>query len=76
MGQVTIYLDDEAEARMRASAKAEGVPASRWVSRLIREKTDDQWPEEVKRLAGAWSDFPEADELREGSGEDVERESL
>ena len=76
MGQVTIYLDDEAEARLRAFAKAEGVPASRWVARLIKERTDDQWPEDVRRLAGAWSDFPEAEELRSGQGEDTERESL
>jgi hypothetical protein len=74
MGQVTIYLDDDAEAQLRKAAKASGVPVSRWVARLIREKTANEWPEEVKALAGAWSDFPSGDDLRNQQGEDLPRE--
>ena len=76
MGQVTIYLDDDSEARLKASAKARGIPVSRWVAELVREKTDTEWPEEVRKLAGAWADFPEVEELRSGQGKDVERESF
>jgi predicted DNA-binding protein len=39
MGQVTIYLDDETEARLKASAKRKGVPVSRWIAELVREAT-------------------------------------
>jgi len=39
MGQVTIYLDDENEKRLKAAAKAAGVPVSRWVASLVEEKT-------------------------------------
>ncbi len=58
MGQITIDLDDETEARLKASAKSKGLPVSRWVAELVRERTATGWPEEVHQLAGAWPDFP------------------
>ena len=74
MGQVTIYLDDETETRMKEAAKASGVAVSRWVSELVREKTATEWPEAVRQLAGAWPDFPDAETLRRTQGQDVARE--
>jgi hypothetical protein len=74
VAQVTIYLDDETEARMKRAADEAGVSRSRWVAEVIREKTATEWPESVRRLAGAWEDFPEVEELRAGLGEDVPRE--
>ncbi|SDX62616.1 CopG family transcriptional regulator [Thiocapsa roseopersicina] len=64
MGQVTIYLDDEAETRVQEAAEVNGVAVSRWVAELIRERTAAEWPESVRQLAGAWSDFPDAETLR------------
>jgi len=37
VAQVTLYLDPETEARMRAAAKSAGMSQSRWVADLIRE---------------------------------------
>ena len=74
MGQVTIYLDDETETRMKEAAKASGVAVSRWVSELVREKTATEWPEAVRQLAGAWPDFLDAETLRSAQGQDVARE--
>jgi len=74
MGQVTLYLDTKTESKMKIAAKAAGVSQSRWVAELIREKTAAEWPESVVRLAGAWPDFPTAEELRAGLGEDARRE--
>lgn len=76
MGQLTLYLDAETENKVKTAAKAAGVSQSRWVAELIREKTATRWPESIARLAGAWADFPTAEELRSGLGEDVPRESL
>jgi hypothetical protein len=76
MGQVTLYLDPETETRMKTAAKAAGVSQSRWVAELIRQKTVTEWPESVVRLAGAWADFPTAEEIRAGLGNDVPREPL
>lgn len=76
MGQLTLYLDDETEAKMKAAAKAAGVSQSRWVAQVIREKTAAAWPESVTRLAGAWADLPTAEELRRGMPADARREPL
>lgn len=77
MAQVTIYLDLEAEARMRQAAEEAGLSRSRWIAELIREKTASRWPESFRRLIGTWGDdFPEVEEIRQGLGKDVERERL
>ena len=73
MGQVTLYLDTETETRMKEASKAAGISLSRWVADLIRERTATQWPDSVVRLAGAWPDFPTAEEIRAGLGEDLPR---
>ena len=77
MAQVTIYMDDETAARMRASAKAAGVSMSAWLARIVRERTRTSWPQEIAELAGTWADdFPSAEELRAAQAVDVPRESL
>ena len=77
LSQITLYLDDETAARMKAAAEAEGLSQSKWVVRLIRQRTVSQWPASVASLAGAWDDLPDLTSIREsGSGSDVGRETL
>jgi hypothetical protein len=76
MAQVTLYLDEETVERVRRAARASGLSQSRWLAELVREKTSRQWPDAVRELAGAWGDFPEADELRRPAGRDARRERL
>ena len=76
MGQVTIYLDDEVEQKMRAEAKALHLSQSKWIAQLIRERLTDRWPEGVAGLVGAWKEFPEAEEIRKGLPADAAREAL
>jgi hypothetical protein len=76
MSQITLYLDVETETRLKSAAKAAGVSQSRWVADLIREKTATDWPASVARLAGAWTDFPTAEEIRAGLGKDTPRGDL
>ena len=76
MGQVTIYLNDENEKRLKAAAKAAGVPVSRWVASLVQEKAYTVWPESVRALAGTWRDFPGLETIRETKGKDSAREAL
>lgn len=76
MGQITIYLDDEHEQRLRLAAAEAGQPVSRWVARLIEERTEQQWPQAVRELAGIWTDFPSTEELRAGQPDDAEREAM
>jgi len=76
MGQVTLYVDAETEQRMKTAAKAAGLSTSKWVTQLIVEKINNEWPEDVKNLAGAWPDFPNAEQLRSGEISDTPRETL
>ena len=76
MGQVTIYIDEETEKKMVASARAGQVSKSKWITDLIREKVAGEWPPSVRALAGTWEDFPTAEELRSKAGKDVRREKL
>jgi hypothetical protein len=56
--QVTLYVDEDTDAKARAAARAAGVSYSRWVADLIRSRTRDEWPDSIKRLAGIAPDFP------------------
>ena len=76
MGQITIYIDSETEKRLSSVIKNGGVSKSRWIADLIKEKVATSWPENIVTLAGAWSDLPTSDEIRQGLGEDVKREPL
>lgn len=76
MGQVTIYLDSEVEAKMREVVKSMHLSTSKWVANLIEEKIKNEWPQSVVELAGAWKDFPTIDEIRQTEGVDIEREAF
>jgi hypothetical protein len=77
MGQVTIYLDNETENRMKHAARTNQISVSKWVADLIKEKISTQWPQDVANLAGSWKeDFPSLSEIRSIQGEDAEREVL
>ncbi len=76
MGQITIYLDDDIINTVQKQAVSEKISKSQWIARLIKERTRTEWPESIKAMAGSWQDFPEAEEIRAGMGQDVEREPL
>ena len=75
MGRVTIYLDDDVEAKVGTAAKAMNTSLRQWITNAIKENTANFWPESVKELAGAWSNFPEPEEIRSGIGEDAPRQT-
>ena len=76
MVQVTIYLDKETEEKMRAYTKSKAISQSQWIASLIRERLRTEWPEQVIALAGAWKDFPLAEDIRAGVEKDAEREQI
>lgn len=76
MAQVTLYMDAETIARMRAAADAAGLSMSAWLAQLVRERTRTEWPREVAALTGAWRELPTAEELRVGQPSDTAREAL
>ena len=76
MANITIYLPDEVEKRVRAAAATEGAPVSRWIAKRLAELVESAWPAEFLKLAGAFPDFPEEADLRAGYGSDAAREPL
>ena len=77
MGQVTIYLDDEIENKLKKAAKAGKKSVSKWVAAVIQEKVSNEWPQNIAELAGSWKDdFPSLDEIRSTQGVDAGREEF
>lgn len=74
MAQITLYIDDETQARLREAASRSQVSQSQFVADLIRRATMSTWPDEVLALAGSIPDFPEAAALRAGLASDTARE--
>jgi hypothetical protein len=74
MAQITLYLDDETDAKARSAAAAAGVSYSRWVSDLVRAQMLDEWSATVRVLAGEIPDFPGVAELRGNQAADFFRE--
>jgi predicted transcriptional regulator len=76
MAKITIYLPDEVEARVRKAARKEHTSVRRWIASQVIEKVNAAWPVEVLEAFGAIPDFPDAEELRRGYGEDARREPI
>jgi hypothetical protein len=76
MAQITIYLDDDTCALVKAAVKEAGVSQSQWVAEAVRRRVRGEWPASVVALAGAWPDFPTAEEIRKRQAADVRRERL
>jgi hypothetical protein len=73
MAQITLYIDDATQARLREAAAARQVSQSQFVADLIRKATASEWPPEVLALIGSVPDFPLAEELRAGLPPDAPR---
>ena len=76
MGQVTIYLEDSIEIKMKSAAKSAKLSLSKWIASVIEAKVSNEWPVSVVSLSGAWEDFPSAAEIRGEYSSDSKREKL
>jgi hypothetical protein len=73
MAQITLYIDEATQTRLREASARRQVSQSQFVAELIRQSTASDWPAEVLALAGSVPEFPHADELRAGQPADAER---
>ena len=76
MANLTIYLPDEIEFKVRKAASESKVSISKWVADRIATSVESSLPPEVLALAGAFPDFPDLEDLRRGYGEDAHSKSL
>jgi len=66
MGQVTIYLEDEIEKKMKSAAKASKVSISKWIAGVTKTRISDEWPLSVVNLSGGcMGGLPTTAEIRE-----------
>lgn len=74
MAQVTIYLEDKKARKIRQIAKKRGASTSKWLTNLVQKELEENWPEEIRCLAGSWLDFPSLEEIRSKCPKDIPRE--
>jgi len=68
MAQITLYIDDGLQARLRQTTALKQQSQSQFVAELIRHALDETWPESVLALAGSTPDFPDAESLNSHVG--------
>jgi len=76
MAQVTIYIPNDLETRIKTMAKSLDLSISKFITNTLRQKVQNEWSGDVAKLSGSWSDFPFAEEIRSTQGRDVDREAF
>ena len=76
MAQVTIYLDDDLENKIRKAAQSMNISVSKWIAGNIADKVNNEWPLSVREAAGTWNDMPPLEEIRAQETTDSTREKL
>ena len=77
MAQVTIYLPNDLESRIKAMAGSLDLSISKLITTLLEQKVRNEWSPDIRELAGAWGeDFPSREEIGAGEGRDVPREAF
>jgi len=75
MAQVTIYMNNNIEQKVKKLAKSMNISISKYISTILEQKTADSWDSSTKELSGAWSDFSTISEIRSNEKvKDVQRE--
>lgn len=77
MAQVTIYMNDNIESKVKKLAKETNVSISKYISTILEQKTAESWGRDIKSLSGAWEDFDSIEKIRSNeSVSDIPRETF
>jgi len=76
MAQVTIYIPNHLESKIKAVAGSLNISISKFISTVLEQKVQNEWSQETKNLAGSWSNFPTIQEIRADQGCDTPREEF
>ncbi len=77
MAQVTIYMNDKIEQKVKNLAKSMNLSISKYISSVLEQKTADSWDMDIKNLSGTWSQVSSIEDIRSNeSVKDAPRESL
>jgi hypothetical protein len=76
MAQVTIYIPNDLESKIKEKASSLNISISKFISTLLEQKVQNEWSPSSRKLAGTWDDFPTLQEIRADQGQDTEREAF
>ena len=75
MAQVTIYMNNNIEQKVKKLAKSMNISISKYISTILEQKTANCWDSSTKELSGSWSDFSTISEIRSNENvKDTKRE--
>jgi metal-responsive CopG/Arc/MetJ family transcriptional regulator len=75
MAQITIYIDNNLEQKIKEIAKNTGQSISKYIANAIEQKLNTSWNDDIKSLSGSWSNFPSLEEIR-NTTTDIKREEF
>ena len=75
MAQITIYIDNNLEEKIKEIAKNTGQSISKYIANAIEQKLNTSWNDDIKSLSGSWSDFSSLEEIR-NTTTDIKREEF
>ncbi|MFA5233302.1 MAG: DUF6364 family protein [Sulfurimonas sp.] len=77
MAQVTIYIDNNLEEKVKKLAKSAGTSISKFISNILEQKVKTSWDDSVRELSGSWRDDSAFDEeMKSYKTADTKREEL
>ena len=76
MAQITIYINNDLESKVKEIAAAQETSISKYISTVIEKNINNNWNPKIKNLAGSWSDFPSIEEIRNNNNLDAQREEF
>jgi len=76
MAQVTIYMDNKLESRVKDLASSTGLSISKFISKILEKKITNSWSTDVRELSGQWNDFSSLEEIRDINTKDTPREEF
>ena len=76
MSQITIYLEDALEEKVRLRAKQQGISVSKWIATAIEAGEKEVWPAHVIASFGTWDDVTDSTSSPIPFAQDAPRVSL
>jgi len=76
MAQITIYIPNDLEKKIKEQANSLNISISKFISTLLEQKVQNEWSNSSRKLAGAGDDFPILQEIRTNQGEDTIKEAF
>ena len=76
MAQITIYINNDLESKVKEIAASQDTSISKYISTVLERNISNNWNPKIKNLAGSWSDFPTIEEIRSNDTQDARREAF